>query len=206
MILVLTYVMSSFSQNSYASHSDTEVGQSVIDRYSKIIKDFVDDAVTMTSGSSYTANKSEDKPFDEATVAVMERLNLHDAIVRIPMNHGDLGPNSQVGHTDHLCSREMNKVPLSDFFAASATTRERQLDQLQISSTLWMSDVTIAAESIASTEQLEEQECTVEKEPSESPLKERTTLPPRGMSPFDTKFIAMLVAFVLCINFSSRKW
>ena len=35
-----------FSENSYASHSDADVGQSVIDRYSKIIKDFVDDAVS----------------------------------------------------------------------------------------------------------------------------------------------------------------
>ena len=39
-------------QNSYASHSDPQVGQSVIDRYSKVIKDFVDDAVTMTSSFS----------------------------------------------------------------------------------------------------------------------------------------------------------
>ncbi|KAL7515920.1 hypothetical protein ACHAWF_000013, partial [Thalassiosira exigua] len=55
-------------QNSYASHSDTEVGQSVIDRYSKIVKDFIDDAVSLTSDP---LSKNADMPFDDATVAVM---------------------------------------------------------------------------------------------------------------------------------------
>ncbi|KAL7533913.1 hypothetical protein ACHAXR_007670 [Thalassiosira sp. AJA248-18] len=202
-------------QNSYASHSDTEVGQSVIDRYSKIIKDFVDDAVTLTSSGSLPQN-NESPPFDEATVAVMERLNLHDALVRIPMNHGELGPNSQVGHADHLCSRKMSKVPLSDFFAASSTVRESQLDQRQVKSSLWMSESSIVADSRISRQMEDdnaEKECAVDREPAEyledaGDVGKRTNVQtsPEGMSPFDPKFLALMAGFLLCINISSRIW
>lgn len=73
------------SQNSYASHGDAEVGQSVIDRYSKSIKDFVDDAVAMAPSQSDVRGTS----FDSSTVAVMERLNAFDALVRVPTMHGE---------------------------------------------------------------------------------------------------------------------
>lgn len=76
-------------ENSYASHSDADVGQSVIDRYSKVIKDFVDDAVSLTANTStnqYSLSKHGKIPFDGATVAVMERLTLHDILVRIPVS------------------------------------------------------------------------------------------------------------------------
>merc|ERR1719203_305919 len=99
----------------------------------------------MTSDSSSESNDNEG-PLDDATVAVMERLNLHDILVKIPMNHGDLGPNSKVGHADHLCSRGMNKVPLSDFFAAPPAVRESQMNQQSVKSSLWMSDSPVVVE------------------------------------------------------------
>merc|ERR1712161_140132 len=78
-------------------------------------------------------------------LAVMERLNLHDALVRIPMNHGDLGPSSQVGHADHSCSSRMNRVPLSDFFASASAERESQMGLRRARAALWMVDFPIAA-------------------------------------------------------------
>ena len=71
--------------------------------------------------------------YDNVTVEVMESLNLHDALVRIPMNHSDLGPNSHVGHADHLAARRMTKVPLNDLFAASRLEREGQFDWRSVS-------------------------------------------------------------------------
>lgn len=76
-------------ENSYASHSDADVGQSVIDRYSKVIKDFMDDAVSLTANTAtkhFPLSKYGNIPFDDATVAVMERLTLHDILVRIPVS------------------------------------------------------------------------------------------------------------------------
>ena len=200
-------------QNSYASHSDPDVGQSVIDRYSKIVKDFVDDAVTLTS----TSASSKDEAFDKSTVAVMERLNLYDALVRIPMNHGNLGPNSQVGHADHLCSRRMNQVPLSDFFAASSTERESQRDRERLTAALWMNDVPIVAESDHSRRIVEvdaEKECAVgtEPKPNESGAVKNTQEKPkpqshqRGMSTSDPKFIVLSVGFLLCLRLSAAMW
>ena len=204
-------------QNSYASHSDIEVGQSVIDRYSKIIKDFVDDAVTLTSDPSSSTSRSISSPegLDEATVAVMERLNLHDALVRIPMNHGDLGPNSQVGHTDHSCSRAMNRVPLSDFFAAPSLVREQgKMNHGGVKkSSLWMINKS-NDESQGSTRGEETNECEVE-EDGGSPSMHNTNSRDqwkekhskvKGMSPFDPAFLAMVAGFVLFINFLSRRW
>ncbi len=102
----------------------------MIDRYSKIIKDFVDDAITVMSNSTPTniKVKSGMEPFVGDTVTVMERFNLHDALMRMPANHRELGPNSRAGRADHLCLRRMNQVPLSDFFAASSSKRERESD------------------------------------------------------------------------------
>jgi glycosylphosphatidylinositol transamidase (GPIT) subunit GPI8 len=125
-------------QNSYASHTDSEIGQSVIDRYSKAVKDFVDDAVSMTG-----TGESMFSSFDNATVAVMERLNIHDAFVRIPTMHGELGSSSQVGFTDRFCSRSMNKVPLSDFFAAPPSKRYSAARTNRLVASLWMNDAAI---------------------------------------------------------------
>ena len=206
-------------QNSYASHSDIEVGQSVIDRYSKIIKDFVDDAVTLTSDPSSSTSRSISSPegLDEATVAVMERLNLHDALVRIPMNHGDLGPNSQVGHTDHSCSRAMNRVPLSDFFAAPSLVRDQgKMNHEGIKkSFLWMINKS-NDESQGSTRGEETNECEVEVDGGSPSMHMHNTKgrdewkekqsKVKGMSPFDPAFLAMVAGFVLFINFLSRRW
>jgi len=191
------------NQNSYASHSDIDVGQSVIDRYSKVIKDFVDDAVTLTSDSKSSENKL--KPIDETTVAVMERLNLHDMLVRIPMNHGDLGPNSKVGHTDYTCSRRMNKVPLSDFFAAPQTARKSLMGkQASIKSSLWMSELPSVA--VADDAEHSDQECKVDGEtnrrrPMSEQQKDKSKR--QGMSPSDPWFLFLVACFLVCIHLSS---
>jgi len=195
------------NQNSYASHSDIDVGQSVIDRYSKVIKDFVDDAVTLTSDSKSIENKLQ--PIDETTVAVMERINLHDMLVRIPMNHGDLGPNSKVGHTDYTCSRRMNKVPLSDFFAAPPTARNSLMSkQESIKSSLWMSelpsvDVNDDAEQ---SNPNSEQECKVDGETKRRRTNEqqKDKSKRQGMSPSDPLFLFFVACFLVCIHLSSR--
>ena len=212
------HLFSAYRQNSYASHSDIEVGQSVIDRYSKTIKDFVDDAVTLTtsdpSSSSISRSISSPEGLDEATVAVMERLNLHDALVRIPMNHGDLGPNSHVGHTDHSCSRAMNRVPLSDFFAAPSLVREQsKMNGGGVKkSSLWMINKS-NDESQGSTRGEETNQCEVEKDGKLSSMhdtnggdkwKEKQSKV-KGMSPFDPAFLAMIAGFVLFINLLSRR-
>ena len=122
-------------QNSYASHTDSEIGQSVIDRYSKVVKDFVDDAVSMAVGGT-----SAFSSLDNATIAVMERLNLHEIFVRVPTMHGDLGSSSQVGFADNYCPRSMNRVPLSDFFSVAKSNRYPSTQDLVAS--LWMDNVT----------------------------------------------------------------
>lgn len=172
----------------------------------------------MTSGSSpkIIDAKNGATPFDEATVAVMERFNLYDALVRIPTTHGDLGANSKVGHADHLCSRRMNQVPLSDFFAASAVEREMQMDQRVVKASLWMNDSPIVAEGRASGAIADhsEKECAVDGESGDENKSKNAEEQeqiishnkPRGMSPFDPKFLAMAGGFLLFINFSSRRW
>ena len=179
----------------------------------------------MTSGSPFkynnddnAANNGMEGPYDNATVAVMESLNLHDALVRIPMNHGDLGPNSHVGHADHLAARRMTKVSLNDFFAVSRLEREGQFDWRSVRSSLWMNDLPIMSATKASGETKNndsERECKVDQSPNERREKlgaeevGRNNTPiqqPRGMSPFDPKFLAMTAGFLACINFSSRLW
>lgn len=186
-------------QNSYASHSDPQVGQSVIDRYSKVIKDFLDDAVTLTSTSTSDAMPSS---LDSATVAVMERFNLHDALVRIPMTHGELGANSKVGYTDSLCSRKMNTVPMSDFFAATLEERERQmkLRQHAASASLWMNESNVTS---SEEEPVVEQECVPQEARTyyDSQAKEEIR---DGMSVFDLGFIAATIGLVLIMNFVSN--
>jgi hypothetical protein len=140
---------------------------------------------------------------DSATVAVMERFNLHDALVRIPMTHGELGANSKVGHTDSLCSRKMNQVPLSDFFAAPLEERERQMKQRQhaASASLWMNESNVTS---SEQEFVVEQECVLpEATINDSPVKEDIR---DGMSVFDLKFIAATIGLVLFMNMVSRKW
>ncbi len=208
-------------ENSYASHSDTDVGQSVIDRYSKVIKDFMDDAVSLTAKRATNNHPSSENgiiPFDDSTVAVMERLTLHDILVRIPMNHGDLGPNSHVGHTDHLCTRKMNSVPLSDFFASSSALRERRQGDLVgggVKSTIWMGNNTLinANEDFRQTKggfALEE-ECVLASAPQQiSGRNERReskeSVKRKGMSPTDPQFVIMLSGFVICVALTSRIW
>jgi hypothetical protein len=203
-----------FSENSYASHSDADVGQSVIDRYSKIIKDFVDDAVSLTS--DYSSKSSDEfETLDNATVAVMERLNLHDILVRIPMNHGELGPNSNVGHADHLCSRKMNQVPMSDFFAAPSSARHSlgQMKKRGLLPSLWMSERPLDADSkdLRQVKDDTGKECLVGGGPIGHPgmreMKEqRMAMHPKGISPSDPKFLLMAAGFFVCTTFASRIW
>ncbi len=200
-------------QNSYASHTDNEVGQSVIDRYSKVIKDFVDDAVTVTSSSNVQVNKYGVGRIDNATVTVMERLNLFDALVRIPTTHGDLGPNSKVGHTDKLCSRRMNQVPLASFFAAPRDERDWQVKQLEgsVTASLWMHDLPTmpSNDSVDKKQPFHYQQCISETEPVLNEV--NTTLDEThnqrestGLSPFDLKFVAGLAGFIFCARTLSR--
>lgn len=199
-------------QNSYASHSDPQVGQSVIDRYSKVIKDFVDDAVTMTSSFSSPQSEETSLSLDSATVAVMDRFNLHDALVRIPMTHGDLGSNSRVGYTDSLCSRKMNEVPLSDFFAVPLEERERQIKQGQHteSASLWMNDDSLITSSILPLQEQEdapvEEECVPPPEAKASDNFQEDGIHDTGMSVFDLHFILATAGLVLLMNILSRKW
>jgi len=204
-----------FSENSYASHSDADVGQSVIDRYSKIIKDFVDDAVSLTTSEYSSKNSDELETVDNATVAVMERLNLHDILVRIPMKHGELGPNSHVGHADHLCSRKMNQAPMSDFFAAPSSARESlsQMNKIGVTPSLWMTDWPIVAVSkdVGQIKDDTGKECLINGGPYGHPRmsetkEERMVLHPKGISPSDPKFLLMAAGFLLCTTFASRIW
>ncbi|KAL9182851.1 hypothetical protein ACHAXT_004130 [Thalassiosira profunda] len=194
-------------ENSYASHSDPDVGQSVIDRYSKILKDFVDDAVTLTSSHATNGDKL---PYDKATVAVMERLNLHDALVRIPMNHGELGPNSHVGHADHLCARKMNQVPLSDFFAASSVERVRQTNRRRVKASLWMQDDESTASGYRQPQAGQSaEECAIREQQGSTATNEtkeeaETEVKRAGMSPFDPKFLAVVAGFTFIVHLSSR--
>lgn len=196
-----------------------DVGQSVIDRYSKAVIDFVDDSVTMTTSKNKRGGIHENQSvtFDDATVEVMKRLNLHDAIVRIPMNHGDLGPNSKVGYADHLCSRRMNKVPLGDFFAATSAEREGQVDRNRgVKASLWMGRSPRAAKEERSRKVNDgegEMECAIDgsKESNDDTEKYGDETKPqqpqqKGISQSHPKFIAMAVGFLLCIRVSSLFW
>ncbi|KAL7516416.1 hypothetical protein ACHAWX_001436 [Stephanocyclus meneghinianus] len=199
-------------QNSYASHTDSEVGQSVIDRYSKVVKDFVDDAVSMTVD---LASRDDENgilhPIDSATVAVMERLNIHDALVRVPTMHGDLGNDSKVGFTDHLCSRSMNKVPLSDFFAATTTIREQHIRQTKGTvASLWMN---AAIESFDNLILQNRAECTIEAEPDNMTGQSKTkslhkeeTRRQSTDSTYDVKFLITIFGFLLLVKVSFNFW
>jgi len=187
-------------QNSYASHTDSEIGQSVIDRYSKVVKDFVDDAVSMTSEAPLVFSS-----FDNATVAVMERLNMHDAFVRIPAMHGDLGSSSQVGYTDRFCSRSMNKVPLSDFFAVSPSNRYPPQTKGLVAS-LWMNDVVLEP---LSTNNIPSYECSAPEANVEEKLQYRNENTPKSQleNPLsDIKFLTMSMGFIAFVFYSVNAW
>ena len=188
-------------QNSYASHTDSEIGQSVIDRYSKVVKDFVDDAVSMTAGATSVLSS-----FDNATIAVMERLNLHEIFVRVPTMHGDLGSSSQVGFADKHCSRSINKVPLSDFFAVAKANRYPATQDQAAS--LWMNEVVFPA---ISTVLQNNGDCKIEDQGStepdimgvnegDDPMKELEN------PPHDFKFLAASIGFITFVLFSFNTW
>ena len=189
-------------QNSYASHTDSEIGQSVIDRYSKVVKDFIDDAVSMTSEAPSTFSS-----FDNATIAVMERLNMHDAFVRIPTMHGDLGSSSHVGYTDRFCSRSMNKVPLSDFFAVSPSNRYPEQAKKLVAS-LWMNDVVLEPPYI-NTPLQRNHECSAPEANGEEKLHYRIDNTPRSQleNPLsDIKFLTMSIGFIVFVLYSFNAW
>lgn len=222
MILTVHYELLAFvlRENSYASHSDIDVGQSVIDRYSKVIKDFIDDAVSLTAkpaSSNHPSSRNGNIPFDDSTVTVMERLTLHDILVRIPMNHGDLGPNSHVGHTDHLCTRKMNSVPLSDFFASSSVVREiRQGDLVGggMKSNIWMGGNTlINVKDLRKTKgnYALERECALASAPQlisgrNERQESKESVEKQGLSTSDPQFIIIVSGFILGVAFASRIW
>jgi len=189
-------------QNSYASHTDSEIGQSVIDRYSKVVKDFVDDAVSITAGGN-TAFSSH----DNATIAVMERLNIHDLFVRIPTIHGDLGSSSQVGFTDSLCSRSMNKVPLSDFFVASSSCQYEDRQMKSPVASLWMNDVILPV--VLDPPSHHNGECitdaAMENSEEMGPHNHRTEKQSETRR-YDTTFLAMSIGFIVFVIFSFNTW
>jgi len=146
----------------------------------------------------------------------MERLNLYDTLVRIPMMHGDLGKESKVGHTDNLCKRKMRTAPLSDFFAASHVDREEQVSQMTVEATLWMNDAPTSAGTSAMQSYLEihypeKEKCELSEEAiirSDRSTENFQTEARRheGMSPFDPTFMGMIGGFILLVTISSRIW
>ena len=190
----------------------------MIDRYSKIIKDFLDDAVTLTSHHSSKGSielASEIAPtFDNATVAVLERLTLHEILVRIPMNHGELGPNSHVGHADHLSLRKINQVPMSDFFAVPSSVRDNQSqrNKRDVSPSLWMTEWSIVPESkiLPRTKGETDNQCVPFVVTSEHPLvrdmKPRVVVNPTGISSNDFTLFIMSAGFLICVTLASRIW
>jgi phosphatidylinositol glycan class K len=224
-------------ENSYASHSDLDVGQSVIDRYSKVVKDFIDDSVTLTSHYQHSNgggnnNALEKKngvvvgqrtpigEVDNATTSVMERLNLYDILVRIPTNHGELGHNTHVGHTDQLSNRKMNQVPMSDFFAAPTTIRERMDNRggVVTTSKLWMNEWQIDnvncndLQQMMKTETADQKSCarlyeyTVRMNNIVTESEMRILANQEGLLPTDSKILIAVVGFLSCVSLASYLW
>lgn len=218
-------------QNSYASHSDNEVGLSVIDRYSKALADFVDDAAAVVGYSMSTSIGDDDTEsggavIDPAATNVMERTSLYDALVRIPTNFGNLGGRSAVGNTDALCARKMSTLPLSDFFSVPAWERRKRSERKEhgVVASLWMQghgtstgveggDKIFAADDQCQKPSVEGSEITRTAEDSilekEKPTQQRRN--PRsetdtGMSPSDPKFVAMVLVFIFGVRISSQIW
>jgi phosphatidylinositol glycan class K len=224
-------------QNSYASHSDLDVGQSVIDRYSKVVKDFIDDSVTLTShyqhsnGGNNNALKKKNGvvagqqtpigEVDNATTSVMERLNLYDILVRIPTNHGELGHNTHVGHTDQLSNRKMNQVPMSDFFAAPSTIRERMNNRgggVVTTSKLWMNEWQIDnvncndLQQMMKTETADQKSCdrsyeyTMTKKSIVTESEMKIVANQEGLLPTDPKVLITIAGFLGCVSLASYLW
>lgn len=222
------------SENSYASHSDLDVGQSVIDRYSKVIKDFIDDSVTLTLHHQYSTNGGNNNALqkngvgrrevvDNATTSVMERLNLYDILVRIPTNHGELGHNTHVGHTDLLSStRKMNQIPMSDFFAAPTTMRERMKNNrggVVTTSKLWMNEWRVDdincndLQQQSKIEIADQKQCarryeyTMTKNNNIVREEEMKILAKQeGLKPADPKILIAIAGFLGCVSLASYVW
>jgi hypothetical protein len=127
------------------------------------------------------------------------------------MTHGDLGSNSRVGYTDSLCSRRMNEVPLSDFFAVPLEERERQMKQGQHteSASLWMNDDSLITSSILPLQEQDapvEEECMPPPEAKASNDFQQDCIRDAGMSVFDLHFILATAGLVLLMNVLSRMW
>ena len=101
---VMTVASSLQGQNSYAHHSDPEIGQSVVDRYSY---NFVENLNNL-------AMRQPDSQFDmpSALWKSMEQVSVKTAWVDA-LPRKKLG--ADVGWTDKGCSRPMKSIPLSDF-------------------------------------------------------------------------------------------
>ena len=227
-------------ENSYASHSDLDVGQSVIDRYSKVIKDFIDDSVTLVTTSHYqhtngggNNNVLEKNGANDATTtttttttttSVMERLNLYDILVRIPTTHGELGHNTHVGHTDSLSTRKMNQIPMSDFFAAPATIRERMNNRggVVVSSSLWMNEWQVDD---VNCNNLQQQQQRMKIENADQKQSDRSyehtimrtnnivteeeemkIIDQEGYLPTDPKILIAIAGFLGCVSLASYVW
>ena len=227
-------------ENSYASHSDLDVGQSVIDRYSKVIKDFIDDSVTLVTASRYqhtngggynnvlekngTNDATTTTTTTTTTTSVMERLNLYDILVRIPTTHGELGHNTHVGHTDLLSTtRKMNQIPMSDFFAAPATIRERMNNRggVVVSSNLWMNEWQVddvncnnLQQQRMKTENADQKQCdrsyehTIMRTNNIVTEEEEIKIiaNQEGYLPTDPKILIAIVGFLGCVPLASYVW
>ena len=116
---VMTVASSLQGQNSYAHHSDPEIGQSVVDRYTY---NFVENLKNL-------AMRQPDSQVDMSSALwrSMEQISVKTAWVDA-LPRKKLG--ADVGWTDKGCSRPMRSIPLSDFlcdmehrnFAAAAAS------------------------------------------------------------------------------------
>lgn len=101
---VMTVASSLQGQNSYAHHSDPEIGQSVVDRYTY---NFVENLKNL-------AMRQPDSQVDMSSALwrSMEQVSVKTAWVDT-LPRKKLG--ADVGWTDKGCSRPMRSIPLSDF-------------------------------------------------------------------------------------------
>lgn len=120
------------NENSYAHHSDTDIGHSVMDR-------FVYHFITHMGGFGASGAKEMWKD--------MDKISIKDAMVDSMYNSqgiSKLGAN--VGWSDLGCERRMNTVPLSDFMVMRQGMRRSNHDgnsraMAKNSGDLWGKDV-----------------------------------------------------------------
>ena len=108
---VMTVASSLKDQNSYAHHSDPEIGQSVVDRYT----------FNFVSNVNKLASRRKGSAVDESSVF----CDIFLAGTSVKAGWVDAMPRrllgADVGWTDRGCRRQMSSIPLSDFFCDKQT-------------------------------------------------------------------------------------